>query len=198
MPLTLIGRSSSHFTRTVRVVAHELDVPCPLTPLPGLTVRDLAAYGGNPALKIPVLQTLEGAWFGALPICRELARRAASPERIVWPEQLTTRLASNAQELVLSAMSTEVQLIMRGAQDAPDALKPRASLQNTVEWLEANLDHAVAEAGATSFLAITAYCFLTHLGFRQVLTLDPASRLTSFCSAFGQRPSAQATPYRFD
>jgi hypothetical protein len=100
-------------------------------------------------------------------------------------------------------MSTEVQLIMRGAgaTDAPDARKPRASLHGSVEWLEAHLDAALAEVaqpGVVSFLAITAYCFLTHLGFRQVASIEHLPRLSAFCQEFGARPSALATPYHFD
>ena len=31
--VTIVGRSSSHFTRTLRMLAHELDVPYSLAPL---------------------------------------------------------------------------------------------------------------------------------------------------------------------
>ena len=201
MSLTIVGRSSSHFTRTVRVAAHELEVPYTFATVADLTVSDPVAYHGNPALKVPVLQTSEGPWFGALPICRELARRSHVPARIVWPEQVPERLASNAQELVLAGMATEVQLIMRGAPDAPDTRKPRQSLEGSVAWLEQHLDAALAQTArpdAVSFLALSAYCFLTHLGFRQVLEIDAWPRLCRFCSTFGARPSALATPYRFD
>jgi len=201
MSLRIVGRSSSHFTRTVRVVAHELEVAYQFAPLLDLSSRNAADYAGNPALKIPVLETEAGTWYGALPICRELARRAREPGRIVWPDEVRERLASNAQELVLQAMATEVQLIMRGAADAPDAVKPRASLTGSVEWLEAHLDEALAQVGrpgALPFLAISAFCFLTHLGFREVLDIDPLPRLRAFCAAFEARASARSTPYRYD
>ena len=66
---------------------------------------------------------------------------------------------------------------------------------------EAHLDAALAEVaqpGVVSYLAITAYCFLTHLGFRQVASIEHLPRLSAFCQEFGARPSALATPYHFD
>jgi hypothetical protein len=69
-------------------------------------------YSGNPALKVPTLETADGAWFGALNICRELRRLSPCEVRIVWPEDLRGILATNAQELAVHAMGTEVTLIM--------------------------------------------------------------------------------------
>ena len=79
--VTIVGRSSSHFTRTLRMLALELDVPHSLAPLYDLGSRAAADYAGNPALKIPILVTKAGPWFGALPAARELARRARAPQR---------------------------------------------------------------------------------------------------------------------
>ena len=64
--VTIVGRSSSHFTRTLRMLAHELDVPYSLAPLYDLGSRAVADYAGNPALKIPILVTEDGPWFGTL------------------------------------------------------------------------------------------------------------------------------------
>src|SRR5690349_7327770 len=100
--LTLVGRSSSHHTRIARIFAAELEVPCELEVVRDLMSLDPADYAGNPALKLPSLRTDEGTWFGALPICRELARRSAralTDLTIVWPEHLLDPLPVNAQEL---------------------------------------------------------------------------------------------------
>src|SRR5262245_10605375 len=113
MDVRITGRSSAHFTRTARVFAHELGVAYEFIPLLNLLSPDGRDYAGNPALRVPVLETEQGAWFGTLNICRELARRSHEQVSIVWPEQLTDRLTSNAQELVLHGMSTEVGLIMQ-------------------------------------------------------------------------------------
>ena len=200
MTLSIVGRSSSHFTRVVRMFAHELGVEHSFQLVADLNSENAQDYAANPALKIPVLQTPEGPWFGALHICRELARRAPHAPKIIWPEQLHDRIAANAQELVLQGMGTEVALIMQSAGGAmPTSSKAFTSLTNSLSWLEANLPAARGSAGgALSFLDVTAYCFVTHLPFRKVLDVSPYRTLQAFCEEFAQRPSAQATTYRFD
>src|SRR4051812_42934296 len=86
--LTLVGRSSSHFTRCVRIVAHEVGLTPRFRIVANLLSRDAAEYAGNPALRMPILVAPNGTWFGALAICRELWRSSARTRRIVWPEAL--------------------------------------------------------------------------------------------------------------
>jgi glutathione S-transferase len=205
MPPCIVGRSSSHFTRLVRVFARELSVAHDFSPLADLRSRELADYGGNPALKIPILITEQGPWFGALPICRELGRRAAAPLRVVWPEQLTERRAANAQELVLQGMATGVAIIMRGAEgsdgDAAHDKKLRASLENSLSWLDGQLPAVVRDldpARQLSFLEVSAYCFIEHLAFRQVADVSAHENLQAFCRTYGERASLRATAYRYD
>jgi glutathione S-transferase len=205
MTVRIIGRSSSHFTRTVRVFAHECGVSYAWQPLFDLMSRSESDYGGNPALKLPVLETPEGAWFGALNICRELERRAQAPVRVVWPEEVTDRSATNAQELVLQGMSTEVALIMRGLPDAETAnaadAKARASLENSLAWLDQQLPAALQALPADrtlSFLEVSSYCFIRHLDFRSVMDTARFANLRGFCDGYGDRPSFRETEYRFD
>lgn len=200
----IIGRSSSHFTRVARVFAHAYQVAHDLCPAHDLFSQNAGHYGENPALKLPVLVTSEGPWFGALAICRALARLAQRPLRTVWPEQLNDRVASNAQELVLQGMATEVALIMRGAA-ASDATpfdhKARASLMRSLAWLDAQLPTArrtLDPARDLSFLEVSAYCFVTHLDFRQVVDVSGYLNLQAFCREYGAAPAARATAYRFD
>ena len=200
--LRIVGRSSSHFTRIARLFANELAISYDFTVVHDLFSQNGVHYADNPALKIPVLMTEDGPWFGALNICRALTRRASSAPMIVWPEQITDRRAANAQELVLQGMATEVGIIMRGP-GTPDAHddKARESLVRSVAWLDAELPAALASlppSRTTSFLEVSVYCFVTHLAFRQVLETDGYEHLQAFCSAFGQRASARATAYRFD
>lgn len=202
---TLVGRSSSHFTRVVRIFAEELRVDCAFQVVPDLLSSEPATYGGNPALKLPSLLTADGAWFGALNICRELSRQSSAPLGVVWPEALTTPLLANTQELVVQAMSTEGALIMaKVAQQSPEGAhqsKLRTSLLNTMDWLERHAPEALAGLAADrglSFLEVTLFCLVTHLEFRQVLPTAGYRRLTHFCDAFGARASAQCTTYHFD
>ena len=85
--LILFGRSSSSFTRIARIYAAELGVSYEFRIVPDLMSLEAADYGGNPALRMPVLHTAEGPWFGASSICRALSRRAPGRRRLVWPRR---------------------------------------------------------------------------------------------------------------
>jgi glutathione S-transferase len=175
------------------------------SPVFNLLSADDRDYAGNPALRLPVLVIDGAAHFGTLNICRELARRSPHRLAITWPEQLEDRLSSNAQELVLHGMSTEVSLIMQrlsnpGGNGKYEA-KGTTSLHNTLTWLELHwpaVSDSLPPQRALSFLEVTAYCLLTHLEFRQLADVSAYSNLKRFTTDFGQRASARDTLYRFD
>jgi len=200
----LFGRSSSSFTRIARIYAAELGVSYEFRIVPNLMSLDAADYGGNPALRLPVLQTAEGTWFGAASICRALSRRTPSGRLLVWPEDLERPLTANAQELTLVAMSTEVSMIMAqlaGADVGDNIDKLRCSLESTLTWLDEQIEPVLAELPSErhlSFLEVTAFCLVTHLSFRGVLPVEPYPKLVAFSQRFGERASAQETLYRFD
>lgn len=202
--LTLFGRSSSSFTRIARIYAAELGVAYAFRIVPDLMSLDPGDYGGNPALRLPVLQTTESTWFGASNIARVLARRAPTQKLLVWPEDLDQPLFANAQELTLVALSTEVSLIMAQlarAEVSANIEKLRRSLANTLAWLDENMERLLATLPPErqlSWLEVTAFCLITHVTFRDVLPVTPYARLVAFSERFGERASAQQTTYRFD
>jgi glutathione S-transferase len=201
--LTLVGRSSSHFTRVTRIFALELGVPHTFRPVFDLTTTNADDYAGNPALKIPILVLADGPLFGTENICRELTRRGARGRAVVLRGDVPDRLVANAEELALHAMSSEVTLIMaKMAKDerlAPP--KVRRSLDNALGFLDENVD-AIASAlpadRALSFVEVAIFSLVTHLPFRDVLDVDGYPRLTAFCERFAARESARQTGYRFD
>jgi glutathione S-transferase len=204
-PLQLIGRSSSVFTRIARIFAHELGVPYSFRIVPSLLSTDPADYGQNPLLRLPVLESPAGTWFGTLNICRELARHSTSGRHCVWPEQLAQPLLANAQELTLVGLSTEVTLIMNQLGGVPSdtahARKLRISLSGALAWLDARLPallEALPAERDLSFLEVSLFCLVTHLDFRQVLLTDVFTELKGFCQRYGERRSAEETLYRFD
>lgn len=152
--VTLVGRSSSVFTRVARIFAAELAVPYAFRVVPDLLSREPADYAGNPALRLPVLETWQGAWFGALGICRQLQRLSTRRAAISWPEDLASALLANAQELTLQAMATEVTLIMNqlaGSGGSKHQRKLEDSLLGSLGWLDQNIvaaREALARAGA--------------------------------------------------
>ncbi|WP_434299133.1 glutathione S-transferase N-terminal domain-containing protein [Corallococcus exiguus] len=201
----IIGRSSSHFTRIARLFAAELGVDHSFQVVRDLLSTAPADYGGNPALRIPVLKTAQGVWFGALNVSRELWRRSNPRLRVVWPEDLDVPLLANMQELTLQAMATEVTLVMEKMAGAGEgtthARKLRESLLNMMAWLEENASAALAALPPErdlSYLEVTLFCLVTHLEFRDALPTASYETLNRFCQQFAQRPSASATPFRFD
>ncbi|QRN99504.1 glutathione S-transferase domain-containing protein [Archangium violaceum] len=201
----IIGRSSSHFTRITRIFAAEMRIDYSFRVVRDLMSSNPEDYGGNPALRIPSLQTPQGVWFGALNVCRELWRRSSPRPRVVWPEDLDEPVLANAQELVLQAMATEVSLIMGKLADASDSnahhAKMRKGLVNMMSWLEENARSALAALPPQrdlSYLEVTLFCLVTHLQFRDVLPTASYSELNDFCQRFATRASIQETPYRFD
>jgi glutathione S-transferase len=199
-----VGRPSSHFTRVARLFAEELGLDYEFKLVRDLFSCDSSDYGGNPALRLPVLKTRDASWFGALNICRELARRSGRRLNVVWPEHLDQPLLANAQELTLQGMATEVSLIMGAmastTETNPHAIKQRASLMNTLSWLDTALPDvlkALPPARDLSFLEATLFCFVEHLAFREILPLEGYPSLIEYCAGFRARPSAAKTPYRF-
>ncbi|MGE6758352.1 glutathione S-transferase N-terminal domain-containing protein [Corallococcus interemptor] len=201
----IIGRSSSHFTRIARIFAAELRAEPSFQVVRDLLSTDPGDYGGNPALRIPVLKTSRGVWFGALNASREMWRQSSPRLRVVWPEDLDTPLLANMQELTLQAMATEVTLVMEKMAGAGEgtthARKLRESLLNMMAWLEQNANAALAALPPerdVSYLEVTLFCLVTHLEFRDVLPVQPYAALNQFRQQFEQRPSANETRYRFD
>jgi glutathione S-transferase len=201
--ILLVGRSSSHFTRTARIFALELGVPHGFRPVLDIASLDPATYGDNPALKVPVLIDERGPLYGTENICRELARRSGRRERVVLRGDVTDRIVANAEELVLHAMQTAVILIMSGAPaaDRPPPPKAPLSLENALRFLEANVDEVRAALPATrllSFFETSLFCLVRHLPFRLQMDVSGHARLQAFCAAFEEREGARATGYRYD
>lgn len=204
-PLQIVGRSSSLFTRIPLMFAEELDVPYTLEPIHDMTMLGPEVYAGNPALKLPILRRGASVLFGAQNICRAIAEQAEAGKRIVWPEALHDDLSRNAQELVWHCSATQVHIVMgtvvnKLPADDPFFAKARAGFANSLRWLDANLAgclHALP-ARDLSLFEVSLHCLVEHVMFRPTLALDECRALVEFSKAFGQRPSAQRTTYRFD
>jgi glutathione S-transferase len=199
--IEIVGRSSSHFSRTVRIFALELGVAHSFRPVFDLTGIEAAPYGGNAALKIPNLMTEDGPWFGTENICRELARRATRPGRVLLRGDGADRLVANAEELTLQAMTTEVAVVMMKMAGAATPPKLTESLTQSLAWLDAQVDRVLTllpEPRILSFFETSLYCLVTHLPFRDVMQIGNYPRLVAHCDRFGEREAARQTSYKFD
>jgi glutathione S-transferase len=203
--IEIIGRQSSHYTRVVRLLAHELGVEHALRPIHDLLSEDPAVFAGNPALKLPAVRIGDDVVWGSQNACRAIARQVQGGEtRVFWGEEARTPLLMNAHEIVAHAMAAQVEVVFHEivSQRPPDAAsrKRRASLLNCLAWLDANLEAIRKQlpAGRVALSELMLFALLEHLPFRNPVDLSALPRLTGFAADFGLRPSAQATPYRFD
>lgn len=199
---TLVGRSSSHYTRIARMFALDLGVPHTFRAVLDITAMDASAFADNPALKVPILVDERGPLFGTENICREIVRRSARASDVVLRGDVTERIVANAEELTLHTMSSGVSIIMSrmtsGASAPPKLLR---SVENSLRWLDENVEGVVASLPASralSFVEVALYCCVTHLTFREVADVTPWKRLRDFCDRFGERESAKSTTYRVD
>lgn len=201
----IVGRQGSHYTRMVRMLAHELGVDYALQPIYDLLSEDPGVFGGNPALKLPAVRIGDTTVWGSQNACRAIARSVPGGEsRVFWAEDARTPLLMNAHEIVAHTMAVQVEVVFHEivSKRPPDAAshKRRASLENCLAWLDANLDAIQAELPPERIrmIELGLFAVLEHFGFRNPMDLSALPRLTGFMADFGQRASAQATPYRVD
>lgn len=204
----LTGRSSSHFTRVAAMFAHELNIPFTLEVVHDLASVDAAAFGGNPMLKVPTLHVGATSVFGTENICRTLVEHAgrAGDPRIVLAEHTRDAVVRSAQELVWGGMSAQVQLrvglaVANLPADNVFFVKAAAGLTGALQWLDERLDDVQKRLPAqreVSLLEVTLFCLIEHIVFRPTLPLEPFPELRAFAEKFGERASAQRTPFRFD
>ncbi len=204
-PMTLYGRSSSHFTRLARIFALEAAVELRFHPVADMTSLSFDDYGGHPGLKMPLLRIGEDAVFGAENICRRLALAATNDLSVTWTEHLRWLDLRNAQELVWQAMAAQTQLVF-GLQlaglpaDNVYFAKARVGLSAILDWLEARLPRLLRRLPKRdlSLFEASLFCLLTHIAFRGGADGAVRPHLQSFMDRFGLRSSASATAYAFD
>lgn len=203
--VVILGRSSSHYTRLVRLLAHELGVAHALEPIHDLLSEDPATFGGNPALKLPALRLGDDVVWGSQNACRAIARLAPGGEaRVSWPEDARTPLLMNAHEVVAHAMAAQVEVVFHEfvAKRPPDdaSRKRRASLLGCLAWLDANLPaiRAGFPPDRLPLFELMLFALLEHLPFRNPVDLSGHAALRAFADELRGRPSALATPYAFD
>lgn len=169
----------------------------------GLMDTSPETFGGNPGLKLPNLLVDGDVVFGALGSSKAVAELGHARPRIVWPEQVSTRLVANAYEVVAQAMATEVIWLMSnaaGAGESSYANKLKVSLAGALSWLDARLASVLDELPVrdVSYFEVCLFCLAEHVEFRQVMSLEGLPALKQFREQWAQRDSSRLTPFRFD
>lgn len=200
--ITLFGRSTSHYTRTARIFAIEAGARLQFESVPDMASVAPETYGGHPALKLPLLQVGAERLFGTENICRHLVDLRRHELRVAWPEMMKQTDLRNAQELIWHAMQAQVQLIIGirlGGLSGENIYfaKARHGLKGALDWLDNALPGLLSQLPQRdlSLLETTLFCLVEHLKFRPSVDPSSYSNLLGFCVAFGERTSAEATPY---
>jgi glutathione S-transferase len=200
----LFGRSGSHYTRLVRIVAYEAAVELPFQPIPDIRSHDPDVYGGHPGLKMPTLHDGGERVFGSLEICRRVVAASPTGLAVAWPEAFPAELR-NAWELLSQAMLNQVQLafgisVCGLPADHPFFEKARQGLAGILVWLEDRLPEltALEPAGDLSLFQATLFCLIEHMRFRPTFEPPSLPRLEALAAEFGARSSARASPYALD
>src|SRR4029078_9067701 len=103
---------------------------------------------------------------------------------------------ATSERLARHVMSSAVSLIMAKLTGAAPPPKVVASIENCLDFLDAHIEAALAALPAdllTSFPAVSLFCLVTPLPWREVMDVSRWSRLGDFARELGQRDSARAT-----
>jgi glutathione S-transferase len=197
MTTQLHGTPLSHFTRKIRVLLDELGVEYDFVRPPGVLLRETAAYGGNPLMRVPTLVDGEDHIFESDHIARHVVTRLDPGDR--FGVTTTEVEAMNRLAAMNGVMANEVTLILAkraGGVDlaAPYFAKLVTAIETALAWLDARID---PDAPGFDYRDIVLVCMWQHLEHYGLVPLTPYGRLAARVRRFADRPSvAASTPDR--
>lgn len=195
--LQLYGTPLSHFTRKIRILLHELDVPFDVIRPPDLLAPAAPSYGDNPLMRIPTLVHGDITVIDSDHIARYLVDTYDPADR--FAVRTPSVAAMNRLAVLGGIMAHEVTLILtrRGGLDDLEGVayfrKLFRSISSSLAWLDRNLD---PDAPGFDYADITTICMWEHITHYQLLP-DLASyhRIAARVARFSDRPSvARTTP----
>src|SRR5262245_35389732 len=157
----------SHFSRKCRIVMREIGLAYEESYVPNLLSADPADFGGNPILRVPVLQDGEHWIIESDQIVRHVleAYDRGSDRFAFFSMSIAQR---NALSIVSAIMGAEVELILSkrsGLVDQAGGLyfrRYREVIEHGLAWLERDAAGIWPE-GEFSYLDIALVCMWDHL-----------------------------------
>lgn len=191
----LYGTPLSHFTRKVRVLLAELDVPFEFVRTPGVLAPPGAAYGHNPLARVPTLVDGQVTVIDSDNIARYLVAKFDPADRLAVRSERVDDL--NRLAVINGLMGNEVVLILAergGVENVDDIVyfrKLRAAIDAGLTWLDDETQRTDAMLDYPDVASICLWDHLTHYG----LGADPARypRLAQRVALFRDRPSMALT-----
>ncbi len=167
-----------HFSRKVRLLLNGLNLDVELIHIGNAASVDLAVFGENPLLAVPVLKDGESTIFDSDGICEYLVRRYnPADEYGVLRHDLRTL---NARAVMNGVMAAEVELVLSARmgleiQNQPRLDRKREVIKQGLEWLEANSDLFGDQVDYLSFHLISLWDHLELFKFMPSIRLPKIS-----------------------
>lgn len=184
----------SHFSRKVVIVLEELELEYEREYVPDLLSADPADFGGNPVLRVPVLEDGDAWVVESDAIARYLVEKYDPKDRFVLMRMPPAQ--RNALAFLSSIMGAEVELLLSKRAGTPhDRFFARyeAVIEHCLAWVE---QHAADlwPPEDFSYLDIALTCMADHL---QHTGMFPEPNrypwIQSRVARFAERPSVQST-----
>jgi glutathione S-transferase len=193
--LQLIGTPLSHFTRKLRILLAELEVPFTFVRTPGVLGAAPATYGGNPLMRVPTLLDGEVALFDSEHIARYLVRRHDAGDRLgVFSERVDDL---NRLALINGVMANEVVLILarRGGLDDLESVAYFRKLGAAIDLALAGLDRDLeVDAPGFDHRDVALVCMWQHINHYQLRPeLARHARIAARVARLADRPSVAST-----
>lgn len=192
-PLRLYGTPLSHFTRKLRVVFTELDVPFEFVRVGGVLGTGASGYGDNPLLRIPTLVHEGSTLLESDHIARYVASRFDPGDRLRVRSDDVDDL--NRLAVANGVMDDVVVLILakRGGLEDLERVayfrKRSVAIDSALAWLDAHLDR-----GELDYAGIAAICMWQHLAhYGLAKEPDRYPRLAAYVERYAARPSIAST-----
>jgi glutathione S-transferase len=192
--LKLVGTPLSHFTRKVRIVLHELDLPFVFEPVTDLLSTQSERYR-NPLLRVPALIDGGQTLIESDHIVRHIVatRAPGDPLNVLSPDvDDLNRLA-----VLNGIMQHEVTLILAARGGLDEAmqhgyfLKLREAMSSALAWLDAGLEE---ERQSFDYVDVATVCMWQHLlHYGSVPALDRFARIARRVARFASRSSVART-----
>jgi glutathione S-transferase len=191
--MKLHGTPLSHFTRKIRILLDELEVPFEMVWTPGVLADGAAAYGDNPLMRIPTLVDGATTIVDSDHIARYLVGRFDPDDRFGVRSERVADL--NRLAVTSGVMANEVVLILarRGGLEDLDGVayfrKLFAAIASGLAWL----DQHVREEPELDYRDIALIAMWQHLVHYKLVDLSAYSQIAERVARFAERPSIAST-----
>jgi glutathione S-transferase len=191
--MKLHGTPLSHFTRKIRILLDELDVPFEMVWTPGVLADSAEAYGDNPLMRIPTLVDGATTVVDSDHIARYLVGRFDAEDRFGVRSERVVDM--NRLAVTSGVMANEVVLILarRGGLEDLESVtyfrKLFAAIGNGLAWLDARVD----DDPRFDWRDIALVCMWQHLAHYKLVDLAPYPKIAARVARFADRSSVAST-----